>query len=63
MKTLKYKGELYTCSVPRPIGGGMYVCDAWKQKTGREIRNPETLNALGKVWFRSKGVKGRSTHD
>jgi len=58
MKTLKYKGELYTCSVPRPIGGGMYTCDAWKQKTGREIKNPETLNALRKVWFKSKGVKG-----
>jgi len=58
MKTLKYKGELYTCSVPRPIGDGMYTCDAWKQRTGREIKNADTLNALGKVWFRSKGVKG-----
>jgi len=54
MRTMKYKGELYTCGAPRPISNGLYTCDAWKQKTGREIKNPETLDALGKML-----IKGR----
>ena len=55
MKTVKYKGDLYTVSVPRPIGDGMHTCDAWKQRTGKEIKSAEMLNALSKAWFRANG--------
>jgi len=54
MKTLKYKGEQYQACSPRLAEPGRYTCDAWKVKTGREIRNAETLDALGR-----KLIKGR----
>jgi len=55
MKTLKYKGESYRVCAPRPSGEGKYTCNAWKARTGREIRNTETLDDLAKIWFKAKG--------
>jgi len=55
MKTVAYKGELYTVSVPRPIGDGLHTCDAWKQKTGKEVKDADKLDALSKVWFKANG--------
>jgi len=61
MKHLKYKSELYNCCAPRLVGPDMYTCDAWKVRTGREIKNVETLDALGKMLIRSnKGYQSKS---
>lgn len=55
MKNLIYKGVQYKACAPRPIGNGRYKCDAWKTKNGREIKNHETLHALGVMLIRGKG--------
>ena len=54
MKTLKYKGESYQACAPRHVvgAGSEYVCDAWKTRTGRVVKNHETLNALGQMLMR-----------
>lgn len=57
MKQLKYKGELYSACAPRPIGGGRYTCDAWKQRSGRVVKNHDVLNALGWMLIRGKAGK------
>jgi len=48
-RTIRLNGELYTCGSPRRTESGLYTCEAWKQGTGREIRNFETLNSLGRM--------------
>lgn len=53
MKQLKFEGELYNACGPRRING-KYTCDAWKQKTGRVVRNFRVLNALGEMLIRGK---------
>ena len=58
MQHLKYKGETYSCCAPRPIGNSRYTCDAWKRKNGREVKNHETLHALGNML-----IKGASASD
>ena len=55
MKTVTYKGERYTVSVPRPVGDGMHTCDAWKQKSGKEVKDADKLDRLAKAWFKAKG--------
>ena len=55
MKTVMYKGERYTVSVPRPIGADLHTCDAWKQKTGKEVKGADKLDRLSKAWFKANG--------
>lgn len=55
MKTVMYKGERYTVSVPRPIEDGLHTCDAWKQRTGKEVKSADMLDKLGKAWFKANG--------
>ena len=54
MKLLKFDGELYHACAPRRVNG-KYTCDAWKQKTGRVVKNFRTLNNLGEMLIRGKG--------
>jgi len=55
VKTVTYKGERYTVSVPRPVGDGMHTCDAWKQKSGKEVKDADKLDRLAKAWFKANG--------
>ncbi|MGE4272080.1 MAG: hypothetical protein AB7E31_04320 [Desulfitobacterium sp.] len=55
MKQFKYKGELYNACAPRCIGNNRYTCDAWKCRTGKVVKNHETLNGLGQMLIRGKG--------
>jgi hypothetical protein len=57
MKLLKYNGELYHACAPRHIGDGKYTCDAWKARTGREVKDHRVLNALGWMLIRGKEKK------
>jgi len=57
MKTVMYKGDRYTVSVPRLIGADLHTCDAWKQRTGKEVKSADMLDKLGKAWFKAKGGK------
>ena len=47
MKQLKFKGDLYNACAPRHLGGGRYTCDAWKQRSGRVVKDARVLNGLG----------------
>lgn len=55
MKVLKFKGELYNACAPRHIGEGKYTCDAFKQRTGRVVKDHVVLNGLGLILIRGRG--------
>jgi hypothetical protein len=54
VKQLKYKGDLYNACAPRHIGNSRYTCDAWKQRTGKVVKDHNVLNALGWMLIRGK---------
>ena len=57
MKALKFKGEAYNAGAPRHIGEGRYTCEAFKQRTGRLVKNHVVLNGLALILIRGKGGK------
>lgn len=54
MKQLKFEAELYTACAPRHLGEGRYTCDAWRERTGRVVKSPRILNALGQMLLPSE---------
>lgn len=54
MKQLRFDGELYNACSPRHIGDRKYTCDAWKQKTGKVVKDHRVLNGLGWMLIRGK---------
>ena len=54
MKHIKFGGEVYSCCGPRRING-KYTCDAFKQKSGKPVKDFKILNALGDLLIHGRG--------